>query len=322
MRNISRIGVVCCLGLLGGQPAHASDQNYPSRPVRIVVPYGPGGIGDFTARALAKELTDSLKATIVVENKPGASGLVAMNAVKAAAPDGYTLVMTSNTTLPAARHLFKALAYDPMKDFVHVGMVGVFGSVALVPKNSPFKTIPELVEFARKNPSKAFYGYTNASSQVPSEMLNARAGIRMQGVGYKEAGQASTDLLSGQIPFMFLDTVAAAPILQGGRVIPLAVTQTQRLEKLPEVATMTDFYPGFEFSGFISVSAPARTPPAIVDKLNAAVRAASASEAFRAAIESNGMVPKAFSVAELDEFLQSENRKWETYAATARLVPQ
>lgn len=307
--------------LLAPPMAAAQAAAYPSQPIRIVVPYGPGGIGDFTARALAKYLDAAFNTRVVVENKPGASGLIAMNWVKSVKPDGYTLVMTSNTTLSAARHLFKNLAYDPMKDFDHIAILGAFSSMALVPPGAPFKTIPQLVDYTGKNPGKVFYAYTNTSSQVPSEMLNNYAGIKMTGVAYKEPGQAVTDLVGGQTQFMFMDTVAARPFIQSGKLIPIAVAQPNRAADWPELPAMSEFYPGFGFIGYITVSAPAGTPAPVVAKLNEAMRQAVRDEGFRKQLETNGMTPRDYSPTELVKFIEDENQRWNEYARIARLEP-
>lgn len=300
----------------------AAENDFPSKPIRIIVPYGPGGIGDFTARALARYLGEAWNARIIVENKPGASGLVAMNWMRSVPADGYTAVMTSNTTVSAVRHLFKNVAYDPMRDFSHVGMIGVFGSVALAPLEAPFESIPELVEYSRRNPEKVFYGYTNASSQVPSEMLNAYAGIHMQGVPYKETGQAATDLIAGQTQFMFMDYVAAYPLVKGGKVRALAVSQREPAPLWPKLPVMATFYPGFEFSGYITLSLPSGAPANIMEKFNSATRKAITDPNFRNLLTSNGLVPQDDDLTRLDDFISAENRKWDEYARVAQLVPQ
>ena len=302
--------------------AFAQDADFPAKLVRIVVPYGPGGIGDFTARAISQFLTDLWKARVIVENKPGASGIIGMNDVRNSPADGYSVVMSSNTTLSAAPYLFKSLAYDPMRDFAHVGMVGVYGSVALVPANSPFKTIPDLIQYCQKNPDKVFFGYTNTSSQVPSEILNSVAKIKMQGVPYKESARAAADLIGEQIQFMFMDYVAAKPLIEGGKVVPLAVTQEGRAPLWPDLPAMEEFYPGFEFSGYITVSAPAKTPSAVQEKYNNAIREMAKTPAFRKLLETNGLVPRDYSIADLRSFITSEGKKWEEYVKIARISPQ
>ena len=241
---ITAIGLAAAT-LFVPQMAVAQDTAFPTQPIRIVVPYGPGGIGDITARALAQYMDGVFDQSVVVENRPGAAGLIAMNGVKNARPDGHTLVMTSNTTVSAARHIFKNLAYDPMQDFSHVGMVGSYNSLALVSPNSPFKTIEQLVEYSKANPDKVFFGYTNTSSQVPSEMLNKAADIKMTGVAYKDPSQVFTDLASGQIQFMFMDTAAASGFLKSGKLVPIAVTSPARLSTMPDLPAMSEFYPGF-----------------------------------------------------------------------------
>ncbi|MDS1140446.1 tripartite tricarboxylate transporter substrate binding protein [Pusillimonas sp. SM2304] len=315
------IGLAAAI-LLAPKMALAQNADFPAQPIRIVVPYGAGGIGDITARALSQYLDGVFDQPVVVENRPGASGLIAMNSVKNAKPDGYTLVMTSNTTVSAAKHIFKNLVYDPMRDFSHIGMVGSYNSLALVSPGAPFKTIEQLVEYSKENPSQMFFGYTNTSSQVPAEMLNKEAGIEMTGVAYKDPSQAFTDLASGQIQFMFMDTAAATGFLKSGKLLPIAVTSPARMSDRPDLPAMSELYPGFEFTGYITVSAPAGTPQAIVEKLNAAIVNAAHDSRFLTVLNTTGITPQTFSAPELLDFINKENERWEKYAAVAKLTPQ
>lgn len=299
-----------------------SADTLPAGPVKVIVPYGPGGIGDYTGRLLSQFLAKQWPATSLVENRAGASGLIGGAYVKNAKPDGNTILMTSNTTISAAPLLFKNVGYDPSKDFVHLGILGVFGSVALVPPGAPFKTIPELVAYVKKNPQAVFYAYTNASSQVPPEMLNARAGIKLTGVPYKESGRAIGDLMAGQVQVMFMDYVAATPHIAGGKVVPLAVTQQSRHAVWPQVPTMAEFYPGYEMSGYVAVSAPAGMPASMVAAYNDLIRAAVQDATVRDKLAAQGLQTRDFDLASVQRFIDAETAKWGDYVKIADIKPE
>lgn len=294
----------------------------PDGPVKIIVPYGPGGIGDYTGRLLSQYLSHQWPAKSLVENRAGASGLIGGAYAKNAKPDGNTILMTSNTTISAAPLLFKNVGYDPGKDFVHLGILGIFGSVALVHPDAPFKTTPELVAHARKNPDAVFYAYTNASSQVPPAMLNARAGIKLIGVPYKESGRAIGDLMAGQVQLMFMDYVAATPHIAGGKVVPVAVTQQNRHATWPQVPTMAEFYPGYEMSGYVAVSAPAGMPAPMVAAYNALIRAAVQDTTVRDKLAVQGLQTRDFDLAGVGRFIDAETAKWGEYVKIANIQPE
>jgi tripartite-type tricarboxylate transporter receptor subunit TctC len=307
---------------LGAPASFAQAGPYPARPIHIIVPFGAGGSGDITARMFGKYLEDAWKTSVVVENKAGANGLIGTEWLKNAAPDGYSLAISSGSTHAAAPYLFKKLPYDPLNDFEHVGLFGVLGSVLLVPATSPFKTLQELVGFSKANPGKVFFGHYNTSSQVPGEMLKARAQLPIEGVPYKTVGTAVTDLIAGQVQLMFMDYVAATAHLQGGKVLPIAVSELKRAALLPNVPAVAELFPGYEIMAFLSLSAPAKTPPAIVTRLNRAMRDALATPAFRARMEALGLSLRDYSPPEYRAFLAREIDNWAGYVKIARIEPQ
>src|SRR5215467_5667529 len=178
----------------GMRAAHADSEAYPTKPIRITVPFAPGGSGDITARLVGKYIEDKTGQPFVVENKPGANGIVGVMAVKAAPADGYTLMLATTSTNAANIHMFKSPGYDPEKDFTVVGVIGSSGAFLVVPAESPYKTLSDLLTYAKANPGKLNFGYFNASSQVPAEVLGKRAGVEWQAVAYKAIGNAWTDL--------------------------------------------------------------------------------------------------------------------------------
>ena len=221
----------------------------PSKPIRIIVPFAPGGSGDITARLVGKYIEDKTGQPFVVENKPGANGIVGVLAVKAAAADGYTLMLATTSTNAANIHMFKNPGYDPEKDFTVVGVIGSSGAFLVVPADSPHKTLGDLLAYAKANPGKLNFGYFNASSQVPAEVLATKAAVQWQGVAYKAIGNAWTDLYSGAIQFMFVDLTAGRGQVVANKARPLAIT-------LPERSPL---YPGCRRSARPS---PASPPPA------------------------------------------------------------
>jgi tripartite-type tricarboxylate transporter receptor subunit TctC len=297
-------------------------QPYPNKAIRIIVPFGPGGATDLISRAFGKYLQDHWNYPVVVENRPGANGLIGTEALKRANPDGYTLGMASNSTHAAAPHLFKRLSYKPIDDFEHIGLFGLAGSVALVSAGSPFKSIAEFVTYAKANPGKVFFGYANTSSQVPAELLKVRAALPIDSVQYKVMGQAMTDLIGGQIQFMFADYLTASGQIRSGRLIPIAVTESQRCALWPNVPTIAETYPGFELHGFVGLAAPHGTPKGTLLKVNQAMRDALADPSFRSFLVGIGMTPKTLTSEEYQAFLLGETDRWREYVKAAKIEPQ
>ena len=296
--------------------------SYPSKPIRIIVPFGPGGASDITARAFGKYLQEKWKQSVVVDNRPGATGVIGTEAVKRSPPDGYTLGLVSNSTHAAAPHLYKKLPYDPISDFEHIGLFVTSGSVLLVPGTSPFKSIPQLVTYAKANPGKVFFGYPHTLSQISGELLKATAKIPVEAVAYKTTASAVTDLIGGQIQFMFLDYLPAAGQIAGGRLLPIAVSESKRNRLLKDIPTVAETYPGYEAIGFLGLCAPRGTPKEIVMKLNRAMRSAQADPAFRNPLEQTGVTLKANSAEEYLAFLRRETARWKDYVRMANIEPQ
>ena len=240
--------------LLAALPAHA--QAWPARAVHIVVPFAPGGSGDITARLVGKYIEDKTGQPVVVENKPGANGIVGVLAVKSSAPDGYTVMLATTSTNAANVHMYKSPGYDPEKDFSVVGIIGTSGSFLVVPADSPFKSLAELVAHAKANPGKLNYGYFNASSQVPSAVLADKAGVDWQGVAYKAIGNAWSDLYAGAIQFMFVDLTAARGQVVAKKARPLAISLPERSKNYPDVPALAETYPGFVSTGMLAMAVP------------------------------------------------------------------
>ncbi|HMN58296.1 MAG TPA: tripartite tricarboxylate transporter substrate binding protein [Ottowia sp.] len=301
----------------------AAAQDYPSKPITLVVPFGPGSGTDQMARLYAKALGDELKVPIVVENKGGASGFIAAQLVAKAAPDGYTLMMTTNTTHAANEHLFKKLPYDPVKDFAPIELLATGQMLLLVQPNSPYKSVADLLAAARKEPGKLDFGSGSSSSQVAGYALQQMAHVDMVNVPYKSNPQAITDLIGGQLNFMFADTPTAMPQGQGGKLRPLATSGAKRVAALPDVPTVAEAgVKGYDVSYWFAAYAPAGTPPAIVTRLNQVFAKASATDEVKAYMSQTSSTLTSSTPEGLARFQAAESKKWGEVIRAAGIQPQ
>jgi tripartite-type tricarboxylate transporter receptor subunit TctC len=316
--SVARIAFALLLQVAGWVQA----QPYPSKPVRIVVPFGPGGSGDITARTFAHYLETQAKQPVIVENKPGANGIIGTEAVKAAAPDGYTLLLTTNTTHAANVSLYRKLPYDPLKDFQNIAPFGTFASVAVVPPGSGIDSLSDLVALAKANPGKLFYGYYNSASQMSAELFRIKAGIPLTGVSYKSIGNAVADLLGRQIQVLFMEYVSGSSHIKSGEVIALGVTGPTRHKPWPNVPAINELYPGYELVAYLGLAAPARTPRDVTRALHEWVTKALADPGVRLRLDSLGMESRALSREEYQRFMTREIGRWREYVKAAGIEPQ
>jgi tripartite-type tricarboxylate transporter receptor subunit TctC len=292
-------------------------------PIRIVLPFGPGSGTDVYARIVAQQLGTALGVTTVIDNKPGANGILAAEAVARAKPDGTTLLFTTNTTHAANPHLVKELRYDPVKDFAPISKMGNLTFFVLVPGGSPYRTMADLVEAARKAPGTVSYGAANSFGMVSGSKLGKNAGVEFLRVPYKSSPQITTDLLGGQIQFAFVDLAAAAPLVKSGKVRALAVLADKRFTSLPDVPTMTEAgFPGFNVVAWFGMFAPAGTPAPIVNRINRELVAVLNRPDLREkgadlGIEIFGSTPR-----ELDDYVKSQIALWAQLTADAGLKPE
>ncbi|MDB5487359.1 MAG: hypothetical protein JWQ58_1074 [Reyranella sp.] len=311
------------LPLLAALPAAAQTEIYPTKAIRIIVPFGPGGSGDITARLVGKYIEDKTGQPFIVENKPGANGIVGALSVKAAPPDGYTLMLGTTSTNAANVHMYKNPGYDPEKDFSVVGIIGSSGAFLVVPADAPYKTLAELLAYAKANPGKLNFGYFNASSQVPAEVLGKRAGVEWQGVAYKAIGNAWTDLYGGAIQFMFVDLTAGRGQVVADKARALAVTLPARSPLYPEVPTVAESFPGFTSTGFLVIAVPKAAPLPIQQRLNTLINEAiTASENNKRLIEEFALTPKALTLEQCAAQDREERAKWAEYVKIAKIEPQ
>jgi len=264
---------------------------YPSRPLRIVVPFGAGSGTDFVARLIGEELRKDLNTNVVIDNRPGASGIIGVDAVVKSPPDGYTLLLTTVTTVSANPFLFKKLPYDPVKDLQPVANFVETQMVLLVAPDSPVQGVRELSQWLRDNPSRAAYGYGSGVSQIAGASFAKRGGAAATGISYKSSPQALTDLIGGRIPYLFLDMTTATSQVKAGSVRALAVSGEQRLSELPHVPTLVESgMSGFTLLAWCGFFAPAGTPLPIVDRLSASLLRIVAKPAVREKLSVAGVV--------------------------------
>ncbi|MFO1080267.1 MAG: tripartite tricarboxylate transporter substrate binding protein [Reyranellaceae bacterium] len=304
--------------------AHADEAAaFPTKPIRIIVPFAPGGSGDITARLVGKTIEEKTGQPFMVENKPGANGIVGVLTVKSAAPDGYTLMLATTSTNAANVHLFRSPGYDPEQDLAVVGIIGSSGAFLVVPADSPFTSLAELLAHARANPGKLNFGYFNASSQVPAEVLGKKAGVDWQGVAYKAIGNAWTDLYGGAIQFMFVDLTAGRGQVVAGKARPLAITLPARSPIYPDLPTLAESFPGFSTTGFLAIAVPKATPLPIQEKLNALINAAIAVPANRDRLVNElALTAVPLSLAQCAAQDREERAKWGEYVKIAKVEPQ
>ncbi len=247
-------------------PASAAEA-YPSKPIRLVIPFAAGSATDSAGRLLAQELSQRLRQNVIVENRPGALGQIAAVFVAQSAPDGYTLFMTTNTTHSANPHLFKTLAYDPVKDFEPIARVGMLPFMLVINPQLKVNSTAELLAYARANPGKLTYGQASSASLVAAETLNTMAKVSIVGVPYKVSPQAILDLVAGRLDFMVADFTTAMPQVKAGKLKVLAVTTAKRSALMPDIPPIAATLKGFDLTSWNGIFAPAGTPKEIVARL-------------------------------------------------------
>jgi tripartite-type tricarboxylate transporter receptor subunit TctC len=306
---------IVAAGLLLGAvhaPAMAED-NYPSKPVRLLTGFPPGQATDVLGRSIAQKLQESLGQQFLVDNKPGAAGIIATQAAMAAPADGYTLLLTSSGPLAVNPGLYSKLPYDPLKDFVPVSMLAMVPLVLLVNPAFPPTSVAELVALAKAKPGTVNYasGGNGVTNHLVMEMFRSTAGVNMTHVPYKGGPPALTDLMGGQVNVMFETGVASLAFVKQGRLRALAVSTPTRIAAAPELPTIAESgYPGFSGVPWVAIVAPAHTPPAIVAKLNAEINKALATPSVREYFIAQGAEPTPMSTTEFGSFMKSEIAKW------------
>jgi len=318
-RNLTR-GIAAILIILAAAFPAAAAEPYPSQRIMLVVPFPPGSATDSVTRHLAESIRAATKATVVVENKPGADGNLAALAVLKAEPDGYTAFVTTNSTQAANVSLFNSLPYDPRADFAPVAGIMTIPMMLTVRSDFPAKSVAEFVELAKKSEKPLSFGSGNTSSRGAAELFRFREGIVMQHVPYRGMPQALTDVIGGQIDCVFADPASAQGLVQDGKLRALAVTSSKRLEAIPELPTIAESgLPGYELTAWVGVYVRTKTPPEIIAKLNALVTAFVNSPEARNYLATIGATPFPSTPRELGAFQETDTKRWAEIVETAKI---
>jgi tripartite-type tricarboxylate transporter receptor subunit TctC len=292
----------------------AAAQDYPgSKPIRLIVPFPAGGGTDIFARVIGNKLTESLKWVVIIDNKPGAGGNLGIDAVAKAPPDGYTLGLGQTSNLAINPTLYPKLPYDSLKDLVPIVLVADAPLVLVVPASSPYKTLGELIEAAKKKPGDITFGSpgNGTVAHLTGELLQSAAGVKFQHIPYKGSAQAITDLIGGQVQSYMSSVPTALSHIKAGKLRPLAVSSTKRAATLPDVPTIAEAgYKGFDANTWFGLVAPKGTPPAIVEKINAEVNKILKSPDVKEKFAAEGGGALGGSSQEFAALLKADYAKW------------
>lgn len=315
------IGLSALPAFTAGSGARAED--FPTRPIRFVVPFAGGSATDAVARVIGERVSAALKQTVVVENVPGGSGVIAAQKVARAEPDGYTILITTNTTHGANQSLLARIPYDAVADFEPITKLAVTQLVLLVTPSLPFKTVADLIAYARANPGKLTFGSGSSSSRVCGELLKMRANVDIVHVPYRSIPPAVTDVIGGQISMTFADPQSGLPQVQGGRANALAVSGTTRLALAPDLPTMEEAgVPNFDITAWFAAFAPAKTPQPVLDVLHKSLVGAAKDPAVAARLSATGIFPVTSTREELKGFVAAEIKKWAEIVQAAGIKPE
>jgi tripartite-type tricarboxylate transporter receptor subunit TctC len=300
--------------LAAGLSAAARAQDYPSRPVTMVVPFTSGGSTEIMARLISLGLETKLGKPVIVENKPGAGTVIGSNFVAKSEPDGYTLLMGTSSPIAINVTVYKALPYNPATDFVPLAMVAESPFVLVVNNDLPVKTVPELIAYAKANPGKLSFGSggPGAPHHLFAELFASMAGIKMTHVPYRGSLPALNDVLAGHIQLMFVDLPPAVGMISSGKIRALGVTPAKRLAALPDVPTIAEAgVPGYSAAAWFMVVAPSKTPKPVVDRLHADLKEVLSSAQTREQIDKLGLTPlDTPPIATMQDFVKSEIARW------------
>ncbi len=302
--------------LAAGAPEAEAQSNYANQPVRILVGYAAGGGVDIVARLVQEPMKAALGQTILIENRTGASAMLAAGAVAKAPPDGYMLLMAASGEVAINHFLFKEkMAYDPVKELVPIAMIGIVPCVVVVADATPVHNPKELIAYAKANPGKLSFSSSGIGNpqQLAGELMNTMAGTHVLHVPYRGSAPAVTDVATGAVTMSFSSLAAALPLMQAGKIRAVAVTSRERMPQLPDVAPLSEGAPGlagYELLNWFAMFGTAGTPPEIVERLNGIVNAALKDRAIGDKLLPQGIVPKPMKVAEFKAFVDSERTKF------------
>jgi tripartite-type tricarboxylate transporter receptor subunit TctC len=304
-------------------PSLAAD--YPSKPIRMVIPFPPGGPNDMLGRLLADEMGKNLGQAIVVENRGGAGGTIGTDVVAKAAPDGYTILLSGTASLSIAPSLYKHMNYDPIKDLSPIGLVGTAPSVLLINPKLPINNVAELIAYAKANPGKLNFASAGIGTppHLAGELFKSMAGADMVHVPYKGGGPAMVDLMAGQVQMYFCGISSALPQIKQKTVKPLAVTSQKPTEQMPDMPTIASSgLPGYAVENWYAIVAPPRTPAPIIERLNTALNKILGEANVKKQMALLGIDPQGSTPAELATYQKTEMDKWAKVTKDAGILPE
>ncbi len=311
------------LGLAAATPWLAQAATADDKPLQIIVPFGPGGSGDISARLLAEAITRKNGRAVTVDNRPGANGIIGVEAARKAPADGTVLLLATTSTHLANPSLFKKLPYDPERDFRLVGSFGSGSTYMLVRPDAPYKTVAEFVQAAKAAPGKLNYGHFNATSNVSAALFASATGITLTPVPYKQVGQAMTELIAGQLDTVFTDSAQGDSFVASGQLRALAVHSEARLKRFPQIPLVRESFPSFNMGGgFLGIAVPAATPPTVQQQLNDLINDIVTADPVRSRLEGFGFTPRRATLADLASFEREERANWRKYVGIAHLEVQ
>ncbi len=322
MKSLLRGCVLLCAAVMAGVfPAWA--QNYPAKPIRLIVAAGAGGTSDVIARAIAQKLAESLGQQVVVDNRPGANGVIGTEVAAKAAPDGYSIILGSVSTHGSNPSLYSRLPYDPVRDFAPITLVGQAPYVILVQPSFPANSVKEFIGQAKAKPGQINYGAGTNAARIGTEMFNSMTGISLTHIPYKSTAQALTDLMAGQLQVIFEPLVTALPHIKAGKLKVLGITSTRRLPMVPDIPTVAEAgVPGYEYSGWLAMYAPAGVPREVVQKLNAEIVKILNLPDIADRLRSVGFEPQPTSSEQLAAFTKAEVAKYARVVKEAGIQPE
>lgn len=314
------IRLAACAALLHAVPGLAQSENYPAKPVRIIVGFQPGGPTDIFARVLAQGLGERLHQPFIVDNRPGADANIAMGMAAKAQPDGYTLYL-SQSGLVINPALYRTVPFDPLKDFQPIALLGVVPNMIGVHEAVPVRDVRELIAYAKANKGRLFYGATGGAATLDTELFSSQAGIQMDRVNYKGSAPAATALMAGEVQFLLTSVGTLLPLSKSGKIRALATTGTRRSALAPDVPTVAESgLPGYSGAVWYGVVAPAGTPRPVIDLLNTEIRRQLADPAVKAQFAKQGLDDAGIETPEqFSELIRSELAKWAQVAKAANV---
>jgi len=314
----------CMIGfMLAGACICAPAQEYPAKPVTFFVPFAAGSATDTLARSLGQGMSAETRQNVLIDNRPGANGIIATQAFIRTAPDGYAVLIATNTTHAANEHLYKKIPYDPVKDFAPVTALARGGQVMVVNPRVPARTVKEFIALAKSQPGKLTFGGGSSSSRVASELFQQMAGLKLVHVPYKSNPMAVSDLVGGHIDMMITDVVTGLPQVEAGKLRALGVSSPQRLPNVPDLPTIAEAgVKGYELTFWFAAYLPAKAPPAVAARLRELFINATKSAPAQSFFKTTGIEAWTTTSAELAKFQSAESTKWAKVIKAAGIQPE